>query len=82
MSQEEVSYLSEAYIKDYREKWEMLRFLGYTSLAPHVKDIKSPKDVMNFEWDNDNMAINSASKMTKEQLDAEKKRIIKQFNIV
>lgn len=78
MTPDEVNYLSDAFFNDYKEKWEMHRTLVYSILAPNSKKIKSPTDVMKFDWDGEN---ENSPMMSKEEILETKERIKKKFNI-
>jgi len=61
MSVEEVSYLSDAYYKAYKEKWEMLRLQNHAVVATQSTKPIKPVDIMKFEWDHETSSNNETS---------------------
>jgi len=80
MSPDEVSYLSDAYQKEYKERWEMLRLSNYAVYSTQsTKPIKL-EDVMTFPWEKTGKSKPGTDKK-KETPEETKKRIMKRFNI-
>lgn len=79
MSSEEVGYLSKTHIKNYRERWEMLRMQNHAVLASQASKKIDVKDVMKFPWDNKN--DKEESLQTAEQIAEAKERIKQRYNL-
>jgi len=77
MSSDEVGYLAKSHIRDYREKWEMLRMNIHAVVSSQSSKPVKATDVMKFAWDDSD----NNKKMTLEDVNAAKERIRKKFNI-
>lgn len=76
MGSDEVGYLSESYIKVYKEKWEMLRLNNHAIISSQATKKVKLEDVMSLGWDNENKPI-----ATKEENKATVERIKKKFKL-
>lgn len=51
MDGREVDGLLINYNKEYQNKWEQVRWLGYINAALTNDKIKKPEDLLKFKWD-------------------------------
>jgi hypothetical protein len=78
MSSDEVGYLSKAYYKAYKERWEMLRFSNHAILSSQSTKKLDVTDVMKFDWDDEAL---KSKLMTEEEITEARERIKKKFNL-
>jgi len=79
MTPTEVEYLLDAYTKEYREKWEMVRLINHATIASNSTKSVKVQDVMKFPWDKE--TENSSAGMTQEEREEAVRRIKERFNI-
>lgn len=60
-----------------RGRWERCRWICYYALKPYAKNGLKPEDVLRFGWDGGMNTGGSKTKMTKEELEADKKEFEK-----
>lgn len=78
ISMYEAGLLIEAYNENYKEKWEMLRFLSFITAASNGAKLNSPEDIIKFKWD-DKVEVET-KKLTPEEINAVKERMLKKIN--
>lgn len=51
MSTNECNAIIDSYNEQYKNGWEMARYIAYVVAAVNTKQIKKPQDLVKFEWD-------------------------------
>lgn len=51
MSSSECNAIIDSYNEQYKNGWEMARYIAYVFAAVNTKQIKKPQDLVKFEWD-------------------------------
>jgi len=77
MSQNEVGYLADAWYKEHKERWEMLRLQNHAVISAQSTKPVKPTDIMSFAWDESTNKI----KKNNEDSRAARDRIKRRFNI-
>lgn len=68
MSQDEIKAIMEAKVENEKISWEQTRLISFYSVIAQAgtKNIKTPKDLFKFGWDN-KVVETRAERMTKEE---------------
>ena len=72
MDGNEVDGLLKNYNKEYQNKWEQVRWLGYVTVAVTNDKIKKPEDLLKFKWD----------KVEKEKVYTQEEKIELQYKLI
>lgn len=66
MSIFEVDALMMQYNRDYQNRWEQIRFISYITALSNGQKLKTPKDLISFNWEEDTVI---KTKPNKHQVD-------------